>query len=71
MQTLRMRGDLQEGGATLTIIKKWPKDEKGVHVGVCLMCRNTGITHFLYGLPSGYCGPCYRSGFYKFRGEEE
>jgi hypothetical protein len=55
----------------LKLLKNWPKDNDGAHKGVCLMCRNTGITHFLYGFPAGYCGPCHRSGHYELVEVEE
>jgi len=48
----------------MRIISNWPKDKDGVHLGCCIMCLNKGITHFQPGLPSSYCGPCYRAGHY-------
>ena len=53
----------------MIIIPNWPKDENGVELQVCFMCQNRGVTHFLPTLPSGYCGPCYRAGYYSFKEE--
>ena len=57
----------------MIIIPNWPVDEHGVQLGVCFMCQNRGVTWAdvtkWCGRPSGYCGPCYRAGYYTFKEE--
>ncbi len=55
----------------MKMIKNWPKDDNGVHIGCCFLCRNTGITTWFLGAPpSSYCKACYDNGYFTLEMEE-